>query len=254
MILLLDNYDSFVHNLARYFHRLGQDTRVVRNDAIDCEGVRTLRPAAIVISPGPCTPSEAGCSLDVVRRLAGEIPILGVCLGHQAIAAALGATIARAAEPMHGRTSHIHHDGSSVFAGLPSPFCVCRYHSLVVDEATLPSELRVAARTNDGTVMAIVHRSLPVVGVQFHPESVLTEYGYHLLAAFLRLSGIQTVDDAAVTMLAESERAAMSCPVDTATAIVDEPVSVVDRWPVPASPVPLMADSAATSLPAANRQ
>jgi anthranilate synthase/aminodeoxychorismate synthase-like glutamine amidotransferase len=190
MIVLVDNYDSFVHNLARYFERLGQPTLVVRNDAIDAEGIVTSGASAVVLSPGPCTPAEAGCSLDVVRQLGGRLPILGVCLGHQAIAAACGATIVRAKEPLHGRTSLVHHEGRDVFAGLPSPFTACRYHSLVVDRATLPDCLSVTAWTADGTVMAVTHREWPVIGVQFHPESILTEHGYRLLANFLKVAGL----------------------------------------------------------------
>lgn len=189
MILLLDNYDSFVFNLARYFQRLGQETRVVRSDAIDAAGVLRAAPAAVVISPGPCTPAEAGCSLEVVRRCTGQLPILGVCLGHQAIGAALGGRVVRAAEPMHGRTSQILHHGRGVFAGIPSPTTACRYHSLVVEERGLPDCLEVTARTADGVVMALEHRDYPVVGLQFHPESILTEAGYQLLANFLRMAG-----------------------------------------------------------------
>jgi anthranilate synthase/aminodeoxychorismate synthase-like glutamine amidotransferase len=190
MILLIDNYDSFVFNLARYFERLGQATHVVRNDAIDAERALALEPDAIVLSPGPCTPKEAGCSLEVVRRLAGRMPILGICLGHQAIGAALGANIIRAAEPVHGRTSPIRHNGRSVFRGLPDPIVAARYHSLVIERATLPAELEVTAWTSDGTIMAIAHRALPLVGLQFHPESILTPDGYGLLAAFLRLANV----------------------------------------------------------------
>jgi anthranilate synthase/aminodeoxychorismate synthase-like glutamine amidotransferase len=190
MILLIDNYDSFVFNLARYFSRLGQATRVVRNDAIDVAGVRALRPAAVVLSPGPCTPQETGCSLDLVRQLHGELPILGVCLGHQTIAAALGGRVVRAREPMHGRASAVLHDGRGLFASLPNPLTACRYHSLVVEEDSLPPTLEVTARTADGVVMALAHRSYPVFGVQFHPESILTEAGYPLLANYLRLAGL----------------------------------------------------------------
>jgi len=190
MIVLIDNYDSFVYNLARYFERLGQRVHVVRNDAIDAEGVAALRPAAVVLSPGPCTPSEAGCSLEVVRALAPRFPLLGVCLGHQAIGAALGGKIVRAAEPMHGRTSRIFHDGASVFQGLENPFVACRYHSLIVERATLPDCLQATAWTADGTLMAVAHRQWPVVGLQFHPESILTDVGYDLLAGFLRVAGI----------------------------------------------------------------
>jgi anthranilate synthase/aminodeoxychorismate synthase-like glutamine amidotransferase len=192
MIVLIDNYDSFVFNLARYLERLGQTTHVVRNDRIDAAAVAALQPAAIVLSPGPCTPAAAGCSVEVVEALSGRFPILGVCLGHQAIAAAFGGRIVRAAEPMHGRASAIMHSGRGVFAGLPSPLTVGRYHSLVVDEATLPDVLEVTARTTDEVVMAIAHREHPVVGVQFHPESILTEGGYAILAAFLHQAGLPT--------------------------------------------------------------
>jgi anthranilate synthase/aminodeoxychorismate synthase-like glutamine amidotransferase len=188
VILVLDNFDSFVHNLARYLQRLGQETLVVRNDAISVAGVRKLEPQAIVLSPGPCTPSEAGCSLELVRELQGEVPILGVCLGHQTIAAALGGRVVRAPQPMHGRTSLIEHRQQGLFLGLPSPLTVCRYHSLVVEEASLPDGLEVTARTPDGVVMALAHRNLPLWGVQFHPEAILTEGGYPMLANFLRLA------------------------------------------------------------------
>jgi anthranilate synthase component II len=190
VILLIDNYDSFVHNLARYLVQLGQPAQVVRNDRITVGEIRRLAPAAIVLSPGPCTPLQAGISMDVVRRMHAEVPILGVCLGHQAIAAALGGSVVRAAEPMHGRTSQVFHDGCGVFRGLPQPLTACRYHSLAVAEADLPRCLEVSARTADGTVMAIRHQDAPTVGVQFHPESILTESGYLLLAGFLRLAGL----------------------------------------------------------------
>lgn len=190
MILLIDNYDSFVFNLARYFQRLGQETHVVRNDAIEVEGVRTLAPDAIILSPGPCTPNEAGCSLDIVRELWKEFPILGVCLGHQTIAAACGAKITRSSQPMHGRTSLVFHDESDIYQSIPSPFSVCRYHSLIVEHATLPDELIVTSRTEDGVIMGIQHRHAPVVGMQFHPESILTEHGFQLLANFLQRAGL----------------------------------------------------------------
>jgi len=190
MIVLIDNYDSFVYNLARYFQRLGHATRVLRNTAIDCDGVLALGPEAVVLSPGPCTPRQAGCSLQVVRELCAELPILGVCLGHQVIAEALGGRVVRAREPMHGRSSTIGHDGRGVFAGLPQPIVGCRYHSLAVEEASLPECLEVSARTDDGTVMALRHRDFPVVGLQFHPESILTGVGYPLLSGFLRLAGL----------------------------------------------------------------
>jgi anthranilate synthase component II len=203
MILLVDNYDSFVFNLARYFERLGQQTHVVRNDAIDAAQIAALNPQAIVLSPGPCTPNEAGCSLAVVRELAQRVPILGICLGHQAIGAAFGAKIVRAPEPVHGRTSPVLHEGQSVFAGLPNPIVACRYHSLVIDPQSLPAELEVTARAADGVIMGVAHRELPVVGLQFHPESILTDSGFDLLGAFLRLAGIETA--AAVPQMA-SER------------------------------------------------
>jgi anthranilate synthase/aminodeoxychorismate synthase-like glutamine amidotransferase len=191
MLLLIDNYDSFVFNLARYFERLGQETVVRRNDVVDVAAVRAMKPDAVVLSPGPCTPREAGSSLAIVRELHEEIPILGVCLGHQAIAAALGGRVIRAREPMHGRTSRIHHDAKGVFAGVPNPFSACRYHSLVVEESSLPNDLEITARTDDGVVMALAHRQLPVVGLQFHPEAILTEHGYSLLANFLRLARLR---------------------------------------------------------------
>jgi anthranilate synthase/aminodeoxychorismate synthase-like glutamine amidotransferase len=194
VILVIDNYDSFVFNLARYFQRLGQTTRVVRNTEIDADQVRTLQPAAVVLSPGPCTPAQAGACLDIARRLHAEIPMLGICLGHQTIVEALGGRIVRAAEPVHGRASRVLHDGRGVFAGLPETFMTGRYHSLVVDEASLPACLEVSARTEDGVVMAVRHRQLPIVGLQFHPESILTEPGYALLAGFLRLIGQPTPD------------------------------------------------------------
>ncbi len=190
MILLIDNYDSFVHNLARYFVRLGQETHVVRNDAITIEGVGEMAPDAIVLSPGPCGPAEAGCSLELVRAFWSTIPFLGVCLGHQAIGEAFGGTVTRAGQPWHGRSSEITHDGTSVFSGLPSPMSVGRYHSLSIAPESLPSELSVIARSADGEVMAIQHASRPVVGVQFHPESVLTENGPAMLVNFLRMAGI----------------------------------------------------------------
>ncbi len=188
MILLIDNYDSFVHNLARYFERLGHRTEVVRNTAIDADDVRRRSPDALILSPGPCAPRQAGCSLHVVRALHSDVPILGVCLGHQIIAEAFGGRVVRADAPVHGRSTSVVHDGQGVFAGLPSEFAAGRYHSLVVEEASLPECLEVSARAPDGAVMAVRHRTLPIVGLQFHPESILTEHGETLLANFLQLA------------------------------------------------------------------
>src|SRR4051794_12963169 len=196
MLLLIDNYDSFVHNLARYFERLGQATHVVRNDIIDMAMARALKPSAIVLSPGPCTPHEAGVSLELVREMHGELPMLGVCLGHQVIAEALGARIVRAPVPVHGQASEIRHDGSSLFGGLPPTFRVGRYHSLVAEPASLGNALTPTAWTADDVLMAFEHRELPLYGVQFHPESIFTEYGYEMLANFLRLAGLKCREDA----------------------------------------------------------
>jgi anthranilate synthase/aminodeoxychorismate synthase-like glutamine amidotransferase len=191
MILLIDNYDSFVFNLARYFERLGHTTVVTRNDAIDVAAVSELAPQAIVLSPGPCTPSEAGVSLDLVRSLWQELPMLGICLGHQTVAAAFGATIARTPRPMHGQASSITHDGRGIFQNIPDPLTVGRYHSLVVTPDSIPDCLQVSAWAEE-TVMSVHHRDAPIVGLQFHPESILTECGYALLANFLRLAGLQS--------------------------------------------------------------
>lgn len=194
MILLIDNYDSFVHNLARYLRRLGQETLVRRNDELDVAEIRSLQPHAIVMSPGPCAPQQAGCCMDVVGELHTSIPMLGVCLGHQAIAEALGGRVVRASEPVHGRASQMSNDGTGAFAELPPSFLVGRYHSLVACPDTLPTCLTVNGTLEDGTVMAFQHRNFPVVGWQFHPESVLTEYGYLLLRNFLVLSGVSSIE------------------------------------------------------------
>ena len=205
MILLIDNYDSFVHNLARYLRRMGSDTLVVRNDKISVDWIESRAFEAIVLSPGPCTPMEAGISLEIVKRFWKTIPLLGVCLGHQTIAAAFGASIVRSSSPMHGRTSRIHCQSSEFFAGLPNPLTVARYHSLVVDESTLPAEIRATAHTSDGELMALEHVSHPIVGWQFHPESILTEHGYELLARFYHRAGI-TVPNPLPTMEIEQPR------------------------------------------------
>ena len=186
-VLLLDNRDSFVWNLARYVRELGAFANVMRSDQATVGEVAAERPTHIIISPGPCTPADAGISVDVIRRLGAELPILGVCLGHQAIGVAYGGKVVRAVAPRHGKTSAITHDGTGVLAGLPVPFRATRYHSLVVERATLPSELVVQATSEDGMIMAIRHRRHPVHGVQFHPESILTEQGHFLLRTFLAL-------------------------------------------------------------------
>jgi len=184
-LLMIDNYDSFTYNLVQYFGELGEDVQTVRNDAIDLEGIERLAPARIVISPGPCTPNEAGISVPLIERFAGKIPILGVCLGHQSIGAAFGGRVVRAKQVMHGKVSPVEHTGAGVFRDLPSPFTVTRYHSLAVDRETLPDCLEVTAWTADGEIMGLRHRDLPVEGVQFHPESILTEHGHALLKNFL---------------------------------------------------------------------
>lgn len=187
MILLIDNYDSFVHNLARYVRELGGDAVVHRNDEVTLAEIETLAPSHIILSPGPCSPGEAGISTEVVRHFGPTIPILGVCLGHQCIGAAYGADIVRARRPVHGRTASVAHDGSSLFTGLPSPLRVARYHSLVIARSSLPAALReIASAGDDGEIMAVEHRAHPVVGVQFHPESAASEYGYAMLDRFLR--------------------------------------------------------------------
>jgi anthranilate synthase/aminodeoxychorismate synthase-like glutamine amidotransferase len=190
VILLIDNYDSFVFNLERYFRRLGQTTCVLRNDAVDLEKIRREPPTAIVFSPGPCAPPQAGMSLEVARELSSTVPMLGVCLGHQILAEAFGGRVVRSAKPMHGRTSSIEHDGLGVFQQLSSPLRVCRYHSLVVERESLPDCLTATAHSPDQTLMAFRHRSLPVVGLQFHPEAILTEHGFDLLRNFLRSIGV----------------------------------------------------------------
>jgi anthranilate synthase/aminodeoxychorismate synthase-like glutamine amidotransferase len=187
MILLIDNYDSFVHNLARYVQELGAEPLVRRNDELSLSDIEALAPSHIILSPGPCSPAEAGISTDVVRHFGARIPILGVCLGHQCIGAAYGGEIVRASRPVHGRTSLIEHDNSSVFEGLPSPLRATRYHSLVIARPSMPESLRIVATSvDDREIMAVVHRRDPVVGVQFHPESAATMYGYAMLDRFIR--------------------------------------------------------------------
>jgi len=187
MLLIIDNYDSFTYNLAQYFGELGQEVEVVRNDAIDLTGVAAKKPERIVVSPGPCTPNEAGISVPLIKEFAGRLPILGVCLGHQSIGAAFGGKIVRAKRVMHGKTSEITHNRQDCFSAIPSPYTVVRYHSLVIDRATLPAELSVTAESDDGEIMGVRHKTLPVWGVQFHPESIITEYGHDLLRNFLNL-------------------------------------------------------------------
>ena len=191
MLLMIDNYDSFTFNLVQYFGELGEDVRVFRNDQITLEGIEALKPERLVLSPGPCTPAEAGICIEAIRHFQGKLPILGVCLGHQAIGAALGGKVVRAGVQMHGKTSVIAHDGRGVFSGLPQRFTVNRYHSLVIERDSLPSELEVSATAeDDGEIMAVRHRELaatrtPLEGVQFHPESIISEHGHALLRNFL---------------------------------------------------------------------
>src|SRR5438874_410890 len=189
MILMIDNYDSFTYNLAQYLGELGAEVRVERNDAVTVEDVERLGPRRIVISPGPCTPNEAGISLELIRRVAGKIPILGVCLGHQAIGAAFGGRVIRSERIMHGKTSMVEHDGRTIFRGVGSPMVANRYHSLIVEEKSLPEELEISARSEENgktVIMGLRHRELPVEGVQFHPESVLTPDGAKLIRNFLQ--------------------------------------------------------------------
>lgn len=185
MILVIDNYDSFTYNLVQILGELGETVIVRRNDEIDLAGIETLAPDHILLSPGPCTPNEAGICLSLIEHFKGKIPILGVCLGHQAIAQAFGAEIVRAERPMHGKTSAIRHDGKTLFTGLPNPFTATRYHSLIVRRESLPDELEISAETAEGEIMGIRHRTYRIEGVQFHPESILTEHGHALLRQFV---------------------------------------------------------------------
>jgi anthranilate synthase/aminodeoxychorismate synthase-like glutamine amidotransferase len=185
MVLLIDNYDSFVYNLVQYLGELGAEPLVFRNDAVSVAEIAGRAPSHIVISPGPCTPLEAGVSNEVIREFGGRVPVLGVCLGHQAIGHVFGGRVIRAKRPMHGKTSLIHHDGQRVFAGLPTPLTATRYHSLIIERETLPDCLQVTAETDSGEIMGVRHRDLPVEGVQFHPEAILTEHGHRMLRNFL---------------------------------------------------------------------
>ena len=185
MLLMIDNYDSFTYNLAQYFGELGEDVRVYRNDEITLDAIAALKPQRIVLSPGPCTPNEAGVTLGVIQRFAGTFPILGVCLGHQAIGQAFGGQVVRAGKVMHGKVSHIRHQNTGVFRGLPQDYAATRYHSLVIQRASLPECLEVTAVSEDDEIMGVRHRTLPVEGVQFHPEAILTEHGHALLKNFL---------------------------------------------------------------------
>jgi para-aminobenzoate synthetase component II len=187
MLLMIDNYDSFTYNLVQYFGELGEDVQVYRNDKITIEEIESLHPQRLVISPGPCTPKEAGVSVDAIRHFAGRLPLLGVCLGHQSLAAAFGGEVIRAERLMHGKTSMIHHDGKTVFRNLPNPFEATRYHSLIVKRSTLPDCFEISAETAEGEVMGMRHRTLGMEGVQFHPESILTTSGKDLLRNFLKL-------------------------------------------------------------------
>ncbi len=187
MLLMIDNYDSFTYNLAQYFGELGEDVRVHRNDKISVQHIEALKPNRIVVSPGPCTPNEAGVSVEVIKHFAGRLPLLGVCLGHQSLAVAFGGRVVRAERLMHGKTSPIRHDGRTIFCDLPNPFDATRYHSLIVDRATLPSCFQISAETAEGEIMGMRHTSLGVEGVQFHPESILTSAGKDLLRNFLKL-------------------------------------------------------------------
>jgi para-aminobenzoate synthetase component 2 len=188
MILVIDNYDSFTYNLVQYLGELGQEIIVKRNDEIDLAGIEALRPDHILISPGPCTPNEAGISLALIDHFKGKIPILGVCLGHQAIGQAFGGEVVRAETLMHGKTSEIYHDGRGLFAGLPNPFTATRYHSLIVRRETLPDCFEITAETNKGEIMGLRHKQYPIEGVQFHPESIITDHGHQMLRNFLGIS------------------------------------------------------------------
>ncbi len=191
MILVIDNYDSFTYNLVHYLNELGAQTSVVRNDALTVEQALDQKPEAVLLSPGPCDPDQAGICLPLLKGAPEDLAILGVCLGHQAIGQAFGGDVVRAKALMHGKTSQIHHDGKGLFAGMPNPFTATRYHSLAVERATLPADLVVTAWTEDGEIMGLQHKSRPIYGVQFHPESIATEGGHQLLANFLDMAGVK---------------------------------------------------------------
>ena len=197
MILVIDNYDSFTYNLVHYLNELGAQTRVYRNDALTTEEALVLKPQALLLSPGPCTPDEAGICLDLLARAPHDLPILGVCLGHQAMGQAEGGKVIRAKTLMHGKTDSIHHNGEGIFKDIPSPFTATRYHSLAIDRSSLPNTLEVTAWTEDGEIMGVQHKDRPMYGVQFHPESIATQYGHEMLANFLDLAGVDRSSAAA---------------------------------------------------------
>jgi anthranilate synthase component II len=196
MILVIDNYDSFTYNLVHYLNELGAETLVRRNDVVSVADALALKPEAVLLSPGPCTPNEAGICLELIERAPADLPILGVCLGHQAIGQTFGGEVIRARSVMHGKVSQISHDGRGVFAGIPSPFTAARYHSLSVKRDSVPADLEVTAWTDDGEVMGVQHKTRPIFGVQFHPESIATQYGHELLDNFLKLAGVKRLSPA----------------------------------------------------------
>jgi anthranilate synthase component 2 len=218
MILVIDNYDSFTYNLVQYLGELGETPDVRRNDAMTVDEIAALAPEAIVVSPGPCTPAEAGVSAPLIASLAGRVPILGVCLGHQCIGAACGGVVVRGRAPVHGKTARIHHDGRTIFTGVPAPITGTRYHSLVIDPERLPDSLEVSARTDDGVIMGVRHRAAIVEGVQFHPESVLTEYGHAILRNFLAIARGQTPPGLAGTLPPAPAASGRAAPAEAAVA------------------------------------
>lgn len=216
MVLVIDNYDSFVHNLARYVRQLGCQTHVVRNNQITIEQIRLLNPEAIILSPGPCTPNEAGICLDIVSELATEFPILGICLGHQVIIQALGGSVVSAIEPVHGRSSSVFHSKTPMFQYIDSPFTAGRYHSLIGSPSSLPDVLVATAFTDDRTMMAVEHKSLPIVGLQFHPESILTKSGYQLLENFFQIARLSRDDHSAAKSISELDATRFNGTMDEA--------------------------------------